>query len=300
MPRSKELVSWLMLLSGWSLLWLAGGHLARGMGLMPQSGLTFNFHINGDGNWLLAQFSGMVRQALLACAPLVLGVTLAAAGAPMLIGGVLFSSKAVSLDLKHLNPFSGLKRLFSMQMIAELIKTLFKVCLVGGACGTALWRVWPRLTQLAQGAPPRVMAESLSLISQCVLVIILALIPVVGFGILYQLFSHMKKLRMSRHDVREEYKEQKGDPQLESLIRQRQQAQRRMMQEVAKADVVLLNPTHYAVALYGAVAEVLAWVYGLRRWRKQGGLRPRQPGKLTVPKAMDCAKGSIFDGKPGS
>lgn len=360
-PRSKELVSWLMLLSGWSLLWLAGGHLARGMGLMLQSGLTFNFQINGDGHWLLAQFSGQVRQALLACAPLVIGVTLVAAGAPMLIGGVLFSSKAVSLDLKRLNPFSGLKRLFSMQMIAELIKTLFKVCLVGCACGTALWCVWPRLTQLAQGAPPRGMAESLSLISQCILVIILALIPVVGFDILYQLFSHMKKLRMSRHDIREEYKEQEGDPQLKSLIRQRQrqQAQRRMMQDVAKADVVILNPTHYAVALkyeqmrmtaprllakgagvvalnirqraeqhripilvapplaralyrhceiggvipvalYGAVAEVLAWVYGLRRWRKQGGLRPRQPGKLTVLKAMDCAKGSIFDGKPGS
>lgn len=187
-----------------------------------------------------------MRQALLACAPLVLGVTLVAAGAPMLIGGVLFSSKAVSLDLKRLNPFSGLKRLFSMQMIAELIKTLFKVCLVGGACGTALWCVWPRLTQ---GAPPRGMAESLSLISQCVLVIILALIPVVGFDILYQLFSHMKKLRMARHDIREEYKEQEGDPQLKSLIRKRQQAQRRMMQDVAKADVVILNPTHYAVVL---------------------------------------------------
>lgn len=164
---------------------------------------------------------------------------------------------------------------------------------------------------------------------------------------------------MSRHDIREEYKEQEGDPQLKSLIRQRQQAQRRMMQDVANADVVIVNPTHYAVALkyeqlrmaaprllakgagvvalnirqraeqkvipileapplaralyrhceiggvipvalYGAVAEVLAWVYGLRRWRKQGGLRPRQPSKLTVPKALDCAKGSIFNGKPGS
>ncbi|MEN3261858.1 flagellar biosynthesis protein FlhB [Sodalis endosymbiont of Spalangia cameroni] len=360
-PRSKELVSWLMLLSGWSLLWLAGDHLARGMGRMLQSGLSFDLHINGEGSWLLAQFSGLVRQALLASAPLFLGVTLVAAGSPMLIGGVLFSSKAVSLDLKRLNPFSGLKRLFSMQMMAELTKTLFKVCLVGGACGTALWFVWPRMTQLAQGAPLTVMAESLSLIRQCVLLIILALLPVVGFDILYQLFSHLKKLRMSRHDIREEYKEQEGDPQLKSLIRQRQrqQAQRRMMQDVANADVVIVNPTHYAVALkyeqlrmtaprlvakgagvvalnirqraeqqgipileapplaralyrhceiggvipvalYGAVAEVLAWVYGLRRWRKQGGLRPRQPSKLTVPKALNCAKGSIFNGKPGS
>lgn len=125
-PRSKELVSWLMLLSGWSLLWLAGDDLARGMGRMLQSGLSFDLHINGEGSWLLAQFSGLVRQALLVSAPLFLGVTLVAAGSPMLIGGVLFSSKAVSLDLKRLNPFSGLKRLFSMQMMAELTKTLFK------------------------------------------------------------------------------------------------------------------------------------------------------------------------------
>ena len=180
------------------------------------------------------------------------------------------------------------------------------------------------------------------------LLVVLGVIPMVGFDVFFQIFSHLKKLRMSRQDIRDEFKQSEGDPHVKGRIRQMQRAaaRRRMMADVPKADVIVNNPTHYSVALqydenkmsapkvvakgaglvalrireigaennvptleapplaralyrhaeigqqipgqlYAAVAEVLAWVWQLKRWRLAGGQRPVQPTHLPVPEALD-------------
>ncbi|HAT1515257.1 TPA: flagellar biosynthesis protein FlhB, partial [Morganella morganii] len=178
--------------------------------------------------------------------------------------------------------------------------------------------------------------------------VILFLIPVAGYDVFYQIMSNLKKLRMSRQEIRDEFKQQEGDPQVKGRIRQLQRAaaRGRMMADVPDADVIVNNPTHYSVALsykengmsapvvlakgagevalrirelgkehgipsleapplaralyrhcepgeqipvtlYSAVAEVLAWVYGIRRWRNSGGIKPKSPDNLPVPRDMD-------------
>lgn len=192
-----------------------------------------------------------------------------------------------------------------------------------------------------------------SLVIGCLLAVILSLIPMVAFDVFYQIYSNLKKLRMSRQEIKDEFKQQEGDPQIKGRVRQMQRAmaQQRMMEDVPQADVVVNNPTHYSVALkyqegsmgapkvvakgtgliaqrirelaqenrvpmleapplaralyrhseigeaiptelYNAVAEVLAWVYGLKRWRKGFGERPKTPENLPVPEALDFAQES--------
>lgn len=132
------------------------------------------------------------------------------------------------------------------------------------------------------------------IITACMLFIIVGLSPIVGFDVFWQFWSHLKKLRMSRQDIRDEFKNQEGDPQVKSRIRQQQRAmaRRRMMADVPKADVVITNPTHFAVALRyedgkRSAPEVLAWVYQLRRWQRQGGGMPKKSVDLPVPVALD-------------
>ena len=178
----------------------------------------------------------------------------------------------------------------------------------------------------------------------------------VGFDVFFQITSHIKKLRMTKQEIRDEFKDQEGDPHVKGRIRQQQRAmaRRRMMADVPKADVIVTNPTHYAVALqyneakmsapkvlakgagavalrirelgaehriplleapplaralfrhsevgqhipatlYAAVAEVLAWVYQLKRWKREGGLIPKKPEHLPVPEALDFATESETD-----
>ena len=262
-PRSRELTSLLILLVGVSVIWFGGVSLARRLSGMLSAGLHFDHSIINDPNLILGQIILLIREAMLALLPLISGVVLVALISPVML-------------------------------------------------------------------------------------VVLGVIPMVGFDVFFQIFSHLKKLRMSRQDIRDEFKQSEGDPHVKGRIRQMQRAaaRRRMMADVPKADVIVNNPTHYSVALqydenkmsapkvvakgaglvalrireigaennvptleapplaralyrhaeigqqipgqlYAAVAEVLAWVWQLKRWRLAGGQRPVQPTHLPVPEALD-------------
>lgn len=238
--------------------------------------------------------------------------------------------------MKRLNPLSGLKRIFSSQVLAELLKGILKATLVGWVTGLYLWHNWAAMLHLMTQQPLDALGNALQMILFCGFLVVLGLTPMVAFDVFYQLWSHFKKLKMTKQDIRDEFKDQEGDPHVKGRIRQQQRAiaRRRMMADVPKADVIVTNPTHYAVALqyndkkmsapkvlakgageialrirelgaehripmleapplaralyrhseigqhipatlYAAVAEVLAWVYQLRRWRREGGLIPK-------------------------
>ncbi|MHC5174980.1 Flagellar biosynthetic protein flhB [Serratia rubidaea] len=356
-PRSRELTSMLMLIVGLACLWLGGSNMARELSQMLAGGLHFDHAMVNNDRQMLRQLGTLLRQAVWALLPVLAGLVLVALTAPMLLGGLLFSAKSLKFDLKRLNPLSGLKRIFSSQVLAELLKGVLKALLVGWVTGLYLWHNWAAMLHLVTQQPLDAMANALQMVVFCGLLVVLGLVPMVAFDVFYQLWSHFKKLKMTKQDIRDEFKEQEGDPHVKGRIRQQQRAaaRRRMMADVPKADVIVTNPTHYAVALqyndkkmsapkvlakgageialrirelagehriplleapplaralyrhseigqhipttlYAAVAEVLAWVYQLRRWQREGGLIPKKPEHLPVPDALDFAGESNADG----
>lgn len=356
-PRSKELTSLLVMLVGICILWFGGESFGRRLSLMLSSGLRFDHNIINDPNLILGQIIMMLKNALLGMLPLLTGVVIIALIAPVMLGGLIFSTKSLAFKFSKLNPLSGIKRLFSAQVGAELLKAFMKALFMGGVAGLFLWHHWPDMMMLMSESPVTAMANALNLAGLCALLVALSIIPMVGFDVFWQLYSHIKKLRMSRQDIRDEFKQNEGDPHVKGRIRQMQRAaaRRRMMADVPKADVIVTNPTHYAVALkydenqmsapkvvakgtglvalrirelgtenrvpileapplaralyrhaeigqqipgqlYAAVAEVLAWVWQLKRWRLAGGKQPVKPENLPVPAALDFMNEKDADG----
>ncbi|MHA6433510.1 flagellar type III secretion system protein FlhB, partial [Escherichia coli] len=159
--------------------------------------------------------------------------------------------KSLQPKFSKLNPLPGIKRMFSAQTGAELLKAILKTILVGSVTGFFLWHHWPQMMRLMAESPITAMGNAMDLVGLCALLVVLGVIPMVGFDVFFQIFSHLKKLRMSRQDIRDEFKQSEGDPHVKGRIRQMQRAaaRRRMMADVPKADVIVNNPTHYSVAL---------------------------------------------------
>jgi len=188
----------------------------------------------------------------------------------VVLGGLVISTKPLQPNFSKLSPLAGLKRMFSSQTVVELIKALAKAMLVGGVAVWVIWRYHDDMLGLMHVAPSAALTKALSLVAMCCAFIVASLLIIVLLDVPWQIWSHLKKLRMSKEDVRQEHKESEGDPHVKARIRQqqRQAARRRMMSEVPKADVVVTNPTHYAVALKydeskGGAPRVLAKGTGL-------------------------------------
>jgi flagellar biosynthetic protein FlhB len=169
----------------------------------------------------------------------------------MMLGGWLLSAKSLIPKFSKMNPVAGIGRMFSTESLAELVKTIVKSLLVGGV---AWWVISGNVTSIMalMSEPVQVaLPHTLRVVATSCALIIGSLLLVVGIDVPYQLWSHAHKLRMSREDLRQEQKENDGDPQVKAQIRrkQHQMAKNRMMAEVPKADIIVTNPTHFAVAL---------------------------------------------------
>lgn len=250
-PRSRELTSLLILLVGVGIIWLGGKGLAHGLANMLSSGLRFDYRMVNDPGLIPGQIILLIKQVVMALLPLIIGLVVVALIAPVMLGGVIFSARSLQPKLSKLNPLTGLKRLFSAQMGAELLKAVLKSTLVGGVTGCYLWYNWPKMMRLIAESPVTAMGNALDFVAMCALLAVLGVLPMVSFDVFWQIYSHLKKLRMSRRDIRDEFKESEGDPQVKGRLRQMQRsvARRRMMEAVPKADVIVTNPTRYAVAL---------------------------------------------------
>ncbi|MFB6466655.1 flagellar biosynthesis protein FlhB [Cytobacillus sp. Hz8] len=165
--------------------------------------------------------------------------------------GFLFSAEAIQFKLEKINPISGFKRIFSMRSIVELLKSILKISFVGFVTFTVLWSKKEEILVLSHKSIGAIMATLGNLTVQMGLFASGALLFLALLDFLYQKYDFEKNIRMSKQDIKDEYKNSEGDPLIKSKIKQRQRemAMRRMMQEVPKADVVITNPTHYAIAL---------------------------------------------------
>ncbi|MDE2156661.1 MAG: flagellar biosynthesis protein FlhB [Xanthomonadaceae bacterium] len=248
---SRDLSGALVILAGVAVLMNDGAAALRHARRIFSIGLDYRREALFSGALPGRALHAAASEALALFGPVAVATLLATLASPLLMGGLNFSAEALQPKFERLDPVKGLGRVFAMRGLVELAKALLKLLFIGLAL-LLLLRHWQgELQATGSGTALTGIALSITLLGRAALWFgsILALIG--GIDALYQKFDHGKRLRMTRQEVRDEAKETEGNPELKSRIRQVQQMQsrRRMMQELPKADVVVVNPSHFAVAL---------------------------------------------------
>ncbi|SET19999.1 flagellar biosynthetic protein FlhB [Nitrosomonas marina] len=249
--RSQELTTFVLLLTAAAGLIFMGGKLVEQLSDIMHAGMQIDRNMAFQADLIVKRLSQLSIEGLWSLIPLLILLIVAAFAAPMLLSGWLFSSKALIPDFKRLNPVSGFGRIFSIHGLTELLKAIAKTLVVGSVAALVIWG--NRDSVLSLIAIPVISGVNRTgeLLVLSFLLITGAMILIVAIDVPFQLWSHAKKLRMTKEEIRREAKESEGDPLVKGRIRslQREAARRRMMSEVPEADVIVTNPTHYAVAL---------------------------------------------------
>lgn len=250
-PRSRELATFTVLMTAGVCLWTFGSSLIRQLSTTLVSGLTLDREQIYNSDVLINRVTTDIGSVLIACLPLALAIMVVALASPLLIGGWLFTAKSFMPNFGKLNPMKGLGNMVSKNALVELFKALAKTLVVG----VVAWFVVMSEKEAVLGlAVEPILAGSTHLAH---LVAMSFLFMVGGLGLIaaidgpYQMWHYADKLKMTRQEVIQESKESDGNPQMKGKIRQmqREMSKRRMMADVPTADVVVTNPTHYAVAL---------------------------------------------------
>ena len=199
-----------------------------------------------------AVFSSALNHFFLIIAPTVLAVTVAAVGLNLIqLKGFFFSFEAMRISLSNVNPLQGFKRFVSVRSLAELVKSLLKLAIVGYAVYTVIHAERHLLLSLVDQEVPAIMSVAGNLAFELMLRVaaVMLLVSLADYG--YQKWQYRKDLMMTKQEIKEEYKESEGNPQIKSRIRsiQKSLARQRMLSQVHKATMVITNPTHYAVAM---------------------------------------------------
>ena len=352
--RSRELSTFALLAAGFFGVWGMSDHIGEHLQGMLRTALKFDHATVFETRSMMIGAGVASREGLYALLPVLAFTGLAALLAPMALGGWQLSAKGLEPKFNRLDPIAGLGKIFSINGPIQLGMSLAKTLVVGVIGGTAIWNRREEILALATQPLQLALANTAHLVAVCCGMTVAGMLAVAALDVPYQLWEFHKKLRMSKEEVKREHRESEGDPHVKGRIRQQQRAmaRRRMMTNVPKADVVVTNPTHFAVALqytdgemrapkvvakgvnlvaarireiaaennvplleapplaralyhnvdlnreipgplYGAVAEVLAWVYQLRRFNTEGGVAPVAPTEFDVPAELD--KGGVSD-----
>jgi len=347
-PRSRDLAHFMVVGSSVAMLALAGGSLASACRALLARGLSFDAVTATEPTRMAEHLGDLVSGALLALAPIFAVMLFAAVASPLLIGGLLFVPGVVLPDLERLDPIAGMRRFLSLRSFVGLSKNLLLTILLALVGGSYIIGHMQQFAALASNALPAAVNQLFTLVLSAFALMSIALAAVAAIDVPYQIIQYRNRLRMTVQEAREEEREQQGDPRLKQQVRkvQREMARRRMMAAVPKADVVVTNPTHFAVALkyledrhrapvvvakgmdavaerirqlareagvpqleapplaralyrhveigaeipaalYTAVAQVLAYVFQLKRYAQGQAPRPIEPTDIEVPEGMD-------------
>ena len=250
-PRSRDLSAAAVLMTAGTALSALGSQIAGGLHGVMTRGLTLTREQALNPQQMLPTLSAAAWDAVLVCAPIFGLIMLAAMLAPLVLGGWSFSTEALMPQFNRLNPLAGIKRMFSGKAVVELGKALAKFGVVGIVAVMVLRRETPELLGLGSEPTGAAIGHAIRLSGHGLLWVSAGMLLIAGFDVPYQLWQYAKQLKMTREEVRQEMKEAEGSPELKGQIRrmQREIASRRMMQDVPKADVIVTNPTHFAVAL---------------------------------------------------
>ncbi|HTJ99384.1 MAG TPA: flagellar biosynthesis protein FlhB [Bordetella sp.] len=250
-PRSRELSTFMVLAAGVAVLWGGGAYIYSSLDGIMRHALGFDPNLSRDTNVMMASAVDGAWHGILVVLPILCVLAVAGIFAGLTLGGLVWSDKPLEFKFSKLNPLAGFGRMFSLQTVVELTKSVSKALLVGGVATFAIWHYLDQMVGLMHAALGAALGNMLNIIGMCCAYVVGSLLVIALMDVPWQIFSHAKKLRMSKEDIKQEFKESEGDPMIKARMRQlqRQAARRRMMAEVPKADVVVTNPTHYAVAL---------------------------------------------------
>jgi len=250
-PRSRELNMFAMLIASAALLLMQGGGIGKELLGMMRADFQLSRETIFDPASLTVYFKQAMIDGLVLIAPLLALTIVVAIIAPISMGGWIFNWEAVSPKLEKMDPIKGIPRLFAMQGQVEMLKAMLKILLVF-AVAIALYRTYiSELLGLGVESPEQSIEHALNIIGMCFLLLSASLIVIAMLDVPYQLWDHNKKLKMTLQEIKDEHKESEGSPEVKGRQRrmQMEMAQSRMMAEVPKADVIVTNPSHYAVAL---------------------------------------------------
>ncbi|ABP80224.1 Flagellar biosynthetic protein flhB [Streptococcus pneumoniae] len=251
LARSRELSTVAVTLGGIGGLLASGGGLAQTLMAMMQGTFELSRETLLDEGAMVRLLMGSGLMALEAIMPLLIALLIASIVGPVALGGWLFSAKAMAPKVSRMNPAAGLKRMFSTKALVELLKALGKFLVVLGVALLVLSAYQDDLLSIAKQPLDLAIMHSVEIVGWCALWMACGLIIIAAVDVPFQLWDNKQKLMMTKQEVKDEYKDSEGKPEVKSRIRQlqREAAQRRMMQAVPEADVVITNPTHFAVAL---------------------------------------------------
>ncbi len=347
-PRSRELTTVLVLIISAVMLFFIGENIVADLAEVMNQSFSFTRKELFDPMAMIHHFIHTIDIMLWDLGIFLAATAIAALAAPALIGGWNFSTQAMAPKGERMDPIKGLKRIFGPQGLIELAKALGKFILIGAISTAILWSLRDQLLTLGRQEVEVAMADLGYLTLWVFLAITASLILIALIDVPFQLWNHTRQLRMTKQEVKDEMKSTEGSPEVKGRIRrmQIQLSQQRMMQDIPTADVVITNPTHYAVALkydqagsaapivvakgadlisqqirmvaesnnvpilsappltravyysteigeeipsglYIAVAQVLAFVFQLRRYQKQGGNKPHlNTEDLPIPEEL--------------
>lgn len=349
--RSRELTTVAILLASGGGMMAMGGGMMEHMRALVKNALVLNKSDVFDTGQMMAHLHQHSLDMLLTLLPLLGLLLVVTVASSILISGWLFTFEALAPDFSRLDPLKGVTRIISWSGMVEMLKAVAKSALIGGVALWVLWQDIEGIVQLASEPLEAGIPHLAGLVGFTFMAVAGSMLLIVAIDVPFQLWNHSRQLKMTKEEVRQEAKETEGDPHVKARIRalQREAARRRMMAEVPKADVIVTNPTHYAVALryqenkmrapqvvakgaallaqrirelgeenrvpileapalaralfrhaelgqeipaklYTAVAEVLAYVFQLRRYRSYGGAAPELPRELPVPPELDFIK----------
>ena len=250
-PRSKDLSSAALLIVAALSIYMVGTLMVADL-----TGLfAFNFQLAREDLFDKALMIHHLYESIMATIDsmtvLMAIISVAGIGGSVALGGLNFSWKAVAPKLSKMDPIKGIKRMFSVQSLVELFKSILKVMLVALVATLVLMNFLPSLTDLTYEATGTALQHTVEILIWAFIFVSSSLVIIAAIDVPFQAWQHKDKLKMTKQEVKDEHKQAEGDPQVKGRMRQmqRQAATTRMMADVPEADVIITNPTHFSVAL---------------------------------------------------
>lgn len=251
LARSRELSTALVLIISGLMFMVVGGMIAKAIFLVTQRMFVLSRDETYDMSHMMVAAGDAISQVAMPVLMYMVVATAAGIYGSIALGGFNFSWEAAAFKGNKMNPMNGLKRMFGMNALVELLKALAKFAVIGGLAVGALLMYKDEALHLDLELYPRNLFHAMDMLEWAFLLLTLGMIPIAAIDVPYQMYKHNKEMKMSKQEVKDERKNADGDPMVKGRIRrlQFQAAANRMMQEVPEADVIVTNPTHYSVAL---------------------------------------------------
>ena len=249
--RSQELSVAAMMIGVACIMYLFGGYLITQLSEIFVAGFTFDRKAIFSDNLLPTTFGSHALESMLVVVPIFILAVIIALGAAGMLGGYIFSIKSLAPKGSKINPLNGFKRMFGTKALVDLSKALAKFSLVGLTLYLVVSQSFDAIVGLGFMNFGPAMAEAGQMIATGTVLVTLTLIVAAAIDVPYQIYEFNKKMKMTKQEVKDEFKDTEGRPEVKAQIRrkQREMAMGQMLEAVADADVIIVNPEHFAVAL---------------------------------------------------